>query len=174
METWQKEPVCVPLFLWDLQRQCPESVLSWSLASRSWKEFQRSSEESMLQSLPAFWLDQTLLISACTRNLHLERRRETKKSMQGIFVAQHGAGERTCERMHLIPWTEGENRVTTAAPTCGWDVARCSHPLRGRSKRWVKPQRWVGAYRRQQRKEKVRKPAAAELSWCVAIPGPLP
>lgn len=85
METRPKEPVCVPLSLWDLQRQYSESVLSSSLASLSWKEFQRSSEGSMPQSLPAFWLSQTLLISACTRKLHLQRGRERKSPCGGYL-----------------------------------------------------------------------------------------
>ena len=46
METGQKELVCVPSFLWVLQGQYPKSVSRWSLASLSWKEFQRSSKEN--------------------------------------------------------------------------------------------------------------------------------
>ena len=42
--------------------------------------------------------------------------------MWGTFVARLGEEGRTWERMHLTPYMGGENRLTTAALKCEWDV----------------------------------------------------
>lgn len=137
IETRPKEPVHVPLSLWELQRQYSESVFSWSLASLSWKEFQRSSEESMPQSLPAFWLSQTLIISACTRKLHLKRGREPKSPCGGYLW--HSLGGRKDLGKNAFDPTNGRKEQSDNSCPEVWE--RCCMlltPLRGTSKHWVK------------------------------------
>lgn len=109
-------------------------MLSWRIP----KTFHRSSKESMPQSLPALRVTKHFLISAFTRKLHLERRREPKNPCGGYLWHGLGGGKDLGKNV-CDPGLGGGRRVTTAVLKCRWHVALCSHPAQGTSRLWVKP-----------------------------------